>query len=137
MGSRCAIGATVAGPAEAGGDAVTEADLLAAGWREWPVNPHLDRHDRQWGYTSRDERGKRFHVTVRLWQHSRRSRPDRPVDDGWDAKAQFDSHGDNPTFEVLLLSCRDMTPAQVLAWFTDLWMVSGAAYYELYESDEE
>ena len=116
---------------------MTEADLLAAGWREWDVNPYFDRHDRQWGYTSRDENGKRFQVIVRLWQFSRHSRPDRPVEDGWDAKVQFNGHGLAPTFEVQLISCRSMTPGQVLAWFTDLWMVSGAAYYELYESDEE
>ena len=102
--------------------------LLAAGFRESPVNLHLDHHERQWWCTSRDATGKRFGVCVRLWRHSRFS-PE--AEDGWDAEGYFDG-ADGKAFRVQC-SVRDMMPEQVIGWFAGVWVRMECEYNERYE----
>lgn len=109
-------------------------DLISYGFREWPINPQVDKHERHWQYCYRDNIGKKFFVNVRLWQFSKYSTADRPVEDSFDAYCQFDMNGPK-TFNVDL-SVRDMTPTQVVEWFNDLFNKMGCSYYERYGHED-
>lgn len=104
-------------------------ELISYGFKEWPINPQLDKHDRQWQYCVRDEFGKKFFVQVRLWQFSRYATPSNPsIPDGFDAYCQFDMNGPK-TFNVDL-SVSNMTPAQVVEWFGNVFDKLGCTHYE-------
>ena len=106
------------------------ASLEQFGFKEWPTCPP-DRHDRHWQYCRKDEHGKRFFVQVRLWRFSKYSTDVRLVGDSFDAWCQYDLHGKR-TFDVIV-SVSDMTPAEVVAWFNDVWEKLGCTYYEKWE----
>lgn len=110
-------------------------DLISYGFKEWPINPEFDKHDRHLQYCYRDENGKKFYVNVRFWQFSKHSNLDRVVEDGFDAYCQFDMNGPR-TFNVDL-SVRDMTPGQVVEWFNQLFDKLGCSYYEKHEHEHK
>lgn len=107
---------------------MTIEELISYGFKEWPINRGLDKHDRHWQYCVRDKIGKKYFVQVRLWEFSKYSKPDNPVQDGFDAYCQFDMHGPK-TFNVDL-SVTNMTPAQVVEWFGNVFDKLGCTYYE-------
>lgn len=105
-------------------------ELEAAGFRE-NTPYHGSPHDREWWKTVRGPggEGKKFPLQVRLWRFSKYSTPDRPAEDGWDAKAYFEgfSGAEGHGFWVER-SCRDETPDQVVAWFHNVWRRLGCQW---------
>lgn len=89
-----------------------EEDLLKNGFREWPVNRHLDRHDRQWGISPRQDGRKQFMLLVRLWGHSKYGHPD-----GWDAVLHVRKDG----FMRLERFVGEETAGELLAWAEASW----------------
>lgn len=107
--------------------------LVAYGFREWPVAQH-DKHDRHWQFCKRDEKGKKLFVTIRLWEFSKYSSPERgQVQNSFDADCQLDMNGPK-TFNVNI-SVNDMTPHQVVEWFENMFDRMGCTYYELYHHE--
>ena len=112
---------------------MTIESLVAYGFKEWPVNPQHDKHDRHWQFCKRDEKGKKLYVQVRLWAFSKYSNAERTVEDSFDADVQFDMNGPK-TFNVNM-SVNNMTPAQVVEWFEKMHDTMGCTHYELYSDD--
>jgi hypothetical protein len=115
--------------------------LLAYGFKEFDVNKH-DKHERNWQFCKRDEKGKKFYVLVRLWEHSKWSNPSGlgsdafPLifEDAFDATCQFDMNGPK-TFDVTI-NVIDMLPGQVIDWFDQIHNKMCCSYYELYSYDQ-
>lgn len=104
---------------------MTAEQLMNHGFREYPCGK-FDKCDRQFQSTVRDSVGKKLFVNVRYWDR-RRYGGGQP--EGWDAWSQFTDITGN-TFNVGLLSCVNMTPPEVVAWFTRAWEAMGCRYYE-------
>lgn len=103
-------------------------DLLSYGFKEWPINPKIDKHERHWQFCYRDKIGKKFYVQVRLWEFSKHSTSDRIVHDSFDAYCQFDMNG-RKTFNVDFC-VSDMVPSQVVDWVNDMFEKMNCTYYE-------
>jgi len=112
---------------------MTIESLVAYGFKEWPVNQH-DKHDRNWQFCKRDERGKKLFVTIQLWAFSKYSNADRKVEDSFAADSSFDMNGPK-TFNVNT-NVNYMTPAQVVEWFERMHTIMGCTYYELYADEQ-
>lgn len=109
--------------------------LLAYGFKEYDVNKH-DKHERNWQFCKRDEKGKKFYVLVRLWEHSKWQAPagNHHIDDAFEAVCQFDMNGPK-TFDVSV-NVTDMIPEQVVDWFDQIHNKMCCTYYELYSDDQ-
>jgi hypothetical protein len=104
---------------------LTAEELVAAGYREYKPGVH-DRFARSFSKRMTNERGIKYAVQVRYWEHPEGSEKYA----GWDALVQFNTHGEQPTFNVELLSCSNMTPAQVENFFENIFWQMGCDYYE-------
>lgn len=112
---------------------MTIESLLSYGFKEYNRNAG-EKHDRNWQFCLRTKEGKKLFVDVRLWEFSRYSTPENKVQDSFDAKCQFDMNGPK-TFNVDI-SVNDMTPAQVVEWFNDMFNKMSCTYYERYDEDD-
>ena len=112
---------------------MTKQELIDYGFR--PYQPNLqfrDRFDEGWQFCQRDGLGKKFFVNIQFWDFAKYSNSIHTVDSGWDAWVQFDMYG-HRTYNVHLNSVRDMTPAEVVDWFENIWIKMRAVYYERYD----
>lgn len=109
---------------------MTIESLVAYGFKEYTKNS-MDQFDRVWQFCVKDKKGKKFFVNVRLWCFSKYSRPDHVVHDSFDSSCQFDLRGPK-TFDVTC-SVNNMTPAQVVDWYENMFNRMNCYYYEIYE----
>ena len=81
------------------------------GFREGKPAPH-EQFERCWWFLERCALGDvRWCVQIRLWQHSKFSTPDNPVEDGWDCEGHFRHDGRDFTIRR---SCRGSDPLSVI-----------------------
>lgn len=94
--------------------------LLGRGYREYPPNG-MDRASRHFSKCFRDEKGKRFHIHFRQWNHLEYI--------SFDAQLCCDTPNDG----YLWITTRQDSIEAVEAMFEALWQASGGVYYEAYE----
>lgn len=101
-------------------------DLEKFGFKEYKVSLP-DRHDRNWGYSHRDERGKKFFIELQMWEFSRYSTQGNKVEDRFSAECHYEKG--LKSFRVIL-SVNDMSPKEIIDWFDDIHAKLGCDYYE-------
>lgn len=110
---------------------MTIKELEEFGFKQWKLQPH-DNHDRSFFYTIRDSVGQKLTIHVKFWAFSRYDRPDNPANDSFSAECQYDIHKEGGKVFNVSLNVNDMTPAEVLEWFSVLFERMGCEYYERY-----
>lgn len=93
----------------------------------------IDNCDRLWGYTVKDQIGRRFPITVRLWDF-RKYNADRL---GWDAVAHMKVriNGRENFIELLLTSVEGMSPEEIVDYYTSAWQDLMADYTRRWGED--
>lgn len=108
-------------------------ELVRLGCREAQTSPY-DQRDRKWWYSARDEVGVRWVMEVRFWRFSKYSKPDSPVEDGWDVEVHFKLDEDN-CFRMTR-SIRHMDSLDPVVEFCEsMWRQMGCDYSKRYEAD--
>lgn len=109
---------------------MTEIELLAGGYRKYPPHTVLDRFDALFQKTIRDEKGKRYSVNIRMWDHTKYNADYV----GWDVELRFNDGCDwYPHNTIITADCNDVTTAEVQEWAEQVWLRLGPSYYELNE----
>lgn len=87
-----------------------DAHLTARGYRAFPV-PSLDRHDRNWQLTYRED-GQKRHINIREWQHDKPHLRDyyRSLPDGYEVGACFDGGSAWVNVYFYTLTADDLIP---------------------------
>ena len=108
---------------------MTKEELIQFGFRKGEVWKG-SKHDEEYWFTPRDNRGKKFLICVRFWEFSKYSDHIRgQVEDMWDFEAHFNGC-DGENFRVTK-SIINESPAEVVEWLHTMWGLLGATYYEL------
>lgn len=93
---------------------MTEEEILASGFKPDGVYKHLNhQHDKCWGYSEKNDIGRKFFVQIRFWKMSKYSTEERVIPDAYDFVGHFRDF-DGQEFTVSM--SKDMCPKKIIEW---------------------